>query len=117
MLILRLPQRVYGRTFACTKSEISSESSDPARAQKCYEEFWALKDVSFEVPTGTTFGVIGHNGSGKSTLLKTLTGILVPDQGSVTTAGAYLPYLNLVLDFIQSFQVGRMCFSMVRFSG
>ena len=52
-----------------------------------YEEFWALKDVSFEVPTGTTFGVIGHNGSGKSTLLKTLTGILVPDRGSVKTVG------------------------------
>ena len=64
-----------------------------------YEEFWALKDVSFDVPTGTTFGVIGHNGSGKSTLLKTLTGILVPDQGSVTTEGRVSALLELGAGF------------------
>ena len=64
-----------------------------------YEEFWALKDVSFEVPTGTTFGVIGHNGSGKSTLLKTLTGILVPDRGSVKTVGRVSALLELGAGF------------------
>jgi len=64
-----------------------------------YEEFWALKDVSFEVPTGTTFGVIGHNGSGKSTLLKTLTGILVPDQGEVRTVGRVSALLELGAGF------------------
>ncbi len=52
-----------------------------------YEEFWALKDVSFEVPVGTTFGVIGSNGSGKSTLLKCLAGILVPERGEVEISG------------------------------
>ena len=64
-----------------------------------YEEFWALKDVTFEVPTGTTFGIIGHNGSGKSTLLKTLTGILVPDQGSVKTVGRVSALLELGAGF------------------
>ena len=64
-----------------------------------YEEFWALKNVSFEVPTGTTFGVIGSNGSGKSTLLKCLTGILVPDKGSVTVHGRVSALLELGAGF------------------
>jgi ABC-2 type transport system ATP-binding protein len=48
-----------------------------------YEEFTALKDVTFDVREGEVFGVIGHNGSGKSTLLKCMAGILRPDQGNI----------------------------------
>jgi ABC-2 type transport system ATP-binding protein len=51
------------------------------------EDFWAVKDVSFEVPTGNTFGLIGRNGSGKSTLLKTLARILYPDEGTIAMRG------------------------------
>jgi ABC-type polysaccharide/polyol phosphate transport system ATPase subunit len=64
-----------------------------------YEEFWALKGLSFEVPTGTTFGVIGSNGSGKSTLLKCLTGILVPEKGSVKIRGRVSALLELGAGF------------------
>ena len=64
-----------------------------------YEEFWALKGVSFEVPSGSTFGVIGSNGSGKSTLLKCLAGILVPDKGRVAHVGRLSALLELGAGF------------------
>ena len=60
-----------------------------------YEEFWALKDVSFEIPEGTTFGLIGENGSGKSTLLKCIARILRPDAGEVRSAGSLAALLEL----------------------
>jgi ABC-type polysaccharide/polyol phosphate transport system ATPase subunit len=64
-----------------------------------YEEFWALKGIDFEVPTGSTFGVIGSNGSGKSTLLKTLAGILQPEKGSVEIEGRVSALLELGAGF------------------
>jgi ABC-2 type transport system ATP-binding protein len=52
-----------------------------------HDDFWALKDVSFEVPVGSTFGLIGSNGSGKSTLLKCLAKIYAPDKGAISSRG------------------------------
>ncbi|BAU98716.1 ABC transporter ATP-binding protein [Aurantimicrobium minutum] len=52
-----------------------------------HDEFWALQNVSFEIPTGSTFGLIGSNGSGKSTLLKILSRIYTPTSGRITYSG------------------------------
>jgi ABC-2 type transport system ATP-binding protein len=64
-----------------------------------YEEFWALKGVSFEVPVGSTFGLIGENGSGKSTMLKCMAKILRPESGSITSHGKISALLELGAGF------------------
>jgi lipopolysaccharide transport system ATP-binding protein len=64
-----------------------------------YEEFWALKDVSFKVKHGETFGVIGPNGSGKSTLLKIIAGVLYNDSGNIKINGKIAPFLELGVGF------------------
>lgn len=51
------------------------------------EDFWAIKDVSFEVKQGEALGIIGHNGAGKSTMLKLLTRIMQPTSGRIRTRG------------------------------
>lgn len=60
-----------------------------------FEEFWALKNVTFEIPEGSTFGLIGENGSGKSTMLKCIAQILQPDTGSVKVTGRIAALLEL----------------------
>ena len=60
-----------------------------------YNEFEALKHVSFDVERGEVVGLIGHNGAGKSTMLKVISGILKPTEGSVVVRGNIAPMLEL----------------------
>lgn len=69
------------------------------RRKDTYEDFWALRDVSFALPRATTLGIIGENGSGKSTLLKILARILRPDKGTFSVTGKVSTLLELGAGF------------------
>ena len=70
-----------------------------AKRELFYEEFWALKDVSFTVDKGEVFGVMGLNGAGKSTLLKIIAGVFKPTKGAIHVKGTLAPLLELGAGF------------------
>ncbi len=69
------------------------------RADRYYEEFWALKDVTLDIQRGSTVGVIGGNGAGKSTLLKLISGLSAPTHGEVHLNGRVSSLLELGTGF------------------
>ncbi|MCR5798084.1 MAG: ABC transporter ATP-binding protein [Eubacterium sp.] len=64
-----------------------------------YQEFWALKNIDFEVKKGDRVGILGLNGAGKSTLLKVIAGVLKPTEGNVECFGKIAPLLELGAGF------------------
>ena len=70
-----------------------------AKHQLHFNEFWALKDISFTVDPGEAVALIGKNGSGKSTLLKLIAGVLSPTKGKIITRGEIAPLIELGAGF------------------
>lgn len=60
-----------------------------------YNEFWALKGISFSVQKGEAVGIIGRNGAGKSTIFKLMSGIMTPDRGEIKIQGMTSPLIEL----------------------
>lgn len=70
-----------------------------AKRQLQHEEFWALKDISFEVQPGEVLGLVGTNGAGKSTLLKVIAGVMKPTEGQISHDGTIAPMIELGAGF------------------
>jgi ABC-2 type transport system ATP-binding protein len=84
-------RKYYQKTF--------KEFLTDRHAKNFNKVFWALRDISFEVKSGSTLGLLGRNGSGKSTLLKIISGVLTPSEGKVVRPVATAALLELGAGF------------------
>jgi lipopolysaccharide transport system ATP-binding protein len=97
--------QIYSQPIDRLKQSLLPRVLKPFRspARTYYREFWALRDISFEVKKGETVGVIGRNGSGKSTLLQLVCGTLTPTSGHIHTQGRITALLELGSGFNPEF--------------
>jgi lipopolysaccharide transport system ATP-binding protein len=86
---------IYGVQDIATELVGATRKSDTLRKK----EFWALKDVSFQLRGGEALGLVGSNGAGKSTLLRIISGLIKPDTGSVKVKGRVAPLIALGAGF------------------
>ena len=94
-----------------SKQEICQNLSSNLRES----EFWAIRDISFELKRGECLGLIGRNGAGKTTLLKMLNGLIKPDTGRIEMKGKIALLLHLVLDLIRFLQDEKIFMLMGQF--
>ena len=92
-------------SYTALRDVISNKAKSILQPSKLFstttsEEFWALKDVSFEIKQGERVGIIGRNGAGKSTLLKVLSRIVAPTKGRITMDGRVTTFLELCTQFL-----------------
>lgn len=92
--------RDVSKKFTVNRHRSIKERLVDARTERLHrQDFWALRDVSLNIETGTTVGLVGHNGSGKSTLLKVIGGIIEPTSGDVRRRGRMAALLELGAGF------------------
>ncbi len=96
---LAIDARRVSKKFSLGTHHRSLKDRLTASSRSDTGEFWAVRDVSVEVPTGSMLGVIGHNGSGKSTFLRTLCGIYRPTHGEIRVRGRITALLELGAGF------------------
>ncbi len=69
------------------------------------DDFWALRNISFEVAQGEAIGVVGRNGQGKSTLLKLVANVLIPDEGTISVNAGVAPLIEITGGFVDDLSV------------
>lgn len=91
-----------GMRFNLSKEKVDSVKEyfiKFVKRELVFNEFWALKDVSFTVEKGDRVGILGLNGAGKSTLMKVIAGVFRPTEGTVTKHGVLAPMIELGAGF------------------
>jgi ABC-type polysaccharide/polyol phosphate transport system ATPase subunit len=98
---LSIKFRIYHDKSPSLKESLASIFNK--KKGKPHSDFWALKNVSFNLNTGDRVGIVGHNGAGKSTLLKALCRVYEPSSGQVTVDGKIAPLLEIGAGFHSDF--------------
>jgi lipopolysaccharide transport system ATP-binding protein len=99
----RLVQSLYPRVATLAGGLGAKRFAGQLKERRNFKEFWALKNINFDVRRGETIGIVGRNGSGKSTLLQMIVGTLAPTAGEITVTGRVAALLELGSGFNPEF--------------